>query len=68
MSMSFDNIRTGKKYYLKNYGEESTFEVHEVMGDGDFRVKDIHTLEEFFLSDLIRYGKGKDYQFEEVED
>ena len=68
MSMSFDNIRTGKKYYLKNFGEESTFEVHEVMGDGDFRVKAIHTLEIFFLSELIRYGKGKDYQFEEVDD
>ena len=66
MAMSFDNIRTGKRYYLKNFGEESTFEVHEVMGDGDYRVKDIHTLEMFFLSDLIKYGKGKDYLFEEV--
>ncbi|MDN5215782.1 hypothetical protein QQ020_27130 [Fulvivirgaceae bacterium BMA12] len=66
MAMSFDNIRTGKKYYLKNFGEESTFEVHEVMGNGDYRVKDIHTLEMFFLSELIKYGKGKDYTFEEV--
>ena len=68
MAMSFDNIRTGKKYYIKNFGEECTFEVHEVMGDGDFRVKDIDTLEMFFLSDFVKYGKGKDYQFEEVAD
>ena len=64
--MSFDNIRTGKIYFLRNHGEESTFQVHEVMGNGEFYVKDIHTLEMFYLSDLIKYGIGKDYSFQEV--
>lgn len=66
MEMSFDNIRTGRVYYLKNYGEEFTFEVLEVVGNGDYKLKDIKTLEIFYINDLIRYGKGADYTFEEV--
>ncbi len=66
MEMSFDNIRTGGIYYLRNYREEYTFEVLEVMDGGDYKLKDIKTLEIYYINDLIRYGKGEDYKFEEV--
>lgn len=66
MAMSFDNIRVGQVYYLRNYGEEFTFEVLEVMANGDYRVKDVNSLEIFFINELIKYGKGNDYAFGEA--
>ncbi len=66
MPISFDTIRTGKRYFLRNYGEESKFEVLDIMANEDFKVKDLMTLEVFLLSDLIRYGKGDDYELLEI--
>jgi len=67
MALSFENIRVGKKYILKNYGEKALFQVLEKTADNDFRVKDLQTLEYYMISDLIRYGKGNDYDFYELE-
>jgi hypothetical protein len=67
MALSFESIRVGKKYILTNYGERAVFQVMEKTADNDFRVKDLHTLESYMISDLIRYGKGKDYDFYEME-
>ncbi len=66
MPISFDTIRTGKQYFFRNYGEESKFEVLDIMENGDFRLKDLITLEVFLLSDLVRYGKGEDYDLQEI--
>ncbi len=68
MPISFDTIRAGKQYFLRNYGEESKFEVLDIMANGDFKVKDLMTLEVFLLSDLVRYGKGDDYELQEVSE
>jgi len=67
LAASLDTIRTGKNYYLRNFGEEARFQVLEVLVKDDFRVKDLSTLEVFLLSDLIKYGKGDDYDFYEIE-
>lgn len=64
--LSPDVLRTGKKYRLTNYGEQHEFVVENVLGNGDFVVKDLLTLERFRLNDLVRYGKGKDYLLEEI--
>jgi hypothetical protein len=64
--LSFDVLRTGKKYRLINFGETHEFEIESILQNGDFRVKDILTLERFFLKELIRYGKGKDFMLEEL--
>ncbi|BDD10620.1 hypothetical protein FUAX_30520 [Fulvitalea axinellae] len=66
MPMSVNALRVGKRYRLKNFGEESEFEVLEIFEDDDCRVKDIYSLEEFRLSDLTRYGVGADYDLEEA--
>ena len=68
MPISFDTIRNGKRYFLRNYGEESKFEVLDIMVNGDFRIKDLMTLEVSFLSDLVRYGKGEDYELQEISE
>ena len=67
MSLAFSSIRVGKKYRLENLGETSEFEVIENLGWKDFKLKDIHTLEKYKMSDLIKYGKGKDYSLWEIE-
>ena len=64
--LSFDVLRNGKKYRLTNYGETHEFVIEQVLGNGDFKVKDIHTLERFRLKELITYGKGKDYMLEDL--
>jgi len=48
MPISFDTIRTGKQYFLRNYGEESKFEVLDIIANGDFKVKDLMTWRFFF--------------------
>ncbi|MCG8474775.1 MAG: hypothetical protein MI784_04765 [Cytophagales bacterium] len=66
MPLALNSLRVGKIYRLKNFGEETKFEVLEIFEDDDCLVKDTGTLEEFRLFDLIRYGQGKDYDLEEA--
>jgi hypothetical protein len=65
--ISFDVLRTGKKYRLVNQGEKHEFIIESILTNGDFKVKDLLTLEKYFLKDLIKYGKGKDYLLEEID-
>lgn len=64
--LSFDVLRTGKKYRLINFGEKYEFEVESVLSNGDFKVKDLLTLERYRLKELITYGQGKDFLLEEL--
>jgi hypothetical protein len=65
--LAFDVLRTGKKYRLVNFGESHEFVIESILPNGDFRVKDTLTLERYHLKDLIRYGKGKDFEIREVD-
>lgn len=65
--LSFDVLRVGKKYKLINYGEVNEFVVEYILANGDFKVKNIHTLERYLLKDLIKYGKGNDLEIREIE-
>ena len=66
MPLSIDNLRKGKKYRLINYGEEFEFQVIEIPEDGVYRVKDLVTLDTYLLHELVKYGKGKDYDLDEL--
>jgi len=63
MPIAFNTVRTGKKYYLRNYGEESRFEVLEITGTENALLKDLLTLEQYYFTDLIKFGKGEDFEF-----
>lgn len=67
MAISFDNLRTGHFYHLKNFGEISEFEVLEIQGQGDFELKDLTSKEVYKLSDLLRYGRGEDFGLFEIQ-
>jgi hypothetical protein len=67
MPLSFDVLRTGKRYRLINHGEVHEFSIENILANGDFKVKDLNTLERYHLKELIEYGFGKDYDLEEIE-
>ena len=56
--LSFDVLRHGKKYRLINLGDQYDFEIESMLADGDFKVKDLNTLERYLLKDVIKFGKG----------
>lgn len=64
--LSFDVLRVGKKYTLTNFGETREFEVERILVNHDFEVKDLFTLERYLLKDLIKYGKGHDFEIREL--
>jgi hypothetical protein len=66
MAKSFNNLRVGKKFRLTNFGESFDFQVMEIMADGDCRLKDVHTLEDYRLHDFTRYGMGSDFEVLEI--
>ncbi|MCE2994199.1 MAG: hypothetical protein ACK5RG_19435 [Cyclobacteriaceae bacterium] len=66
--LSFASLRAGRKYYLINYGDRYEFELETVLSNEDFRVKDLHTLERYTISDLLKFGKGKDFEIRELRE
>ena len=40
--------------------------VEYILPNGDFRVKNIHTLERYLLKEIITYGKGNDFEILEM--
>ena len=64
--LSFDVLRVGKKYSLVNFGDRYEFQIEKIMVNGDFKVKDLTTLERFQLKDTIKFGKGKDFEIREL--
>lgn len=64
--LAYSSMRVGKKYRLINYGEKSEFILVEVLGGEEFRLKDLFSLEEYFMSDLVQYGKGEDFELREI--
>ncbi|MCC5938785.1 MAG: hypothetical protein JJU34_16005 [Lunatimonas sp.] len=66
MPLALDNLRVGRAYRLVNYGEERTLKVLEKISATNFRVKDLDTLELYELEELLRWGKGRDYDLDEL--
>ena len=66
--LSFDVLRAGKKYRLINFGERHEFIIENILSNGDFKVKDLLTLERYHLKELVRYGQGIDFILEEIDE
>ncbi|MBC5773377.1 hypothetical protein H8S95_04810 [Pontibacter sp. KCTC 32443] len=66
MALALNNLRRGKKYRLRNHGEVFEFWVIDIFEEDIFKLKDLHTLDQYFLHDLTQYGKGKDYDLQEL--
>ena len=59
-------MRVGESYTLVNFGEKSEFRLMEVLDRDDYRLQDIHTLEHYKMSDLVKFGKGEDFELREL--
>lgn len=66
MAIAFDTLRVGKRYIIRNYGETNKVEVLERTSEGDFVVKDLLTLEKYKISEIIKYGRSKDFDLQEL--
>lgn len=64
--LAFNSLRVGSKYKLINFGESTEFVIEKVLGN-DFAIKDLLTLERYKLKDLIKFGKGKDFEIREID-
>lgn len=65
--LSLDVLRVGKRYRAVNYGDQHDFVVERILPNGDFKVKDIHTLEHYLLKEIFKFGKGKDFEIRDLE-
>ncbi len=65
--LSHGVLRVGKKYRVINFGDRYEIEIEEARADGDFQVKDINTMEHFLLSEILKFGTGKDYEIRDLE-
>lgn len=63
--LAFSSLRVGSKYRLINFGETTEFMIEKVFNN-DFDVKDLLTLERYKLKDLIKFGRGKDFEIREI--
>ncbi|MDN3204516.1 hypothetical protein [Algoriphagus sediminis] len=66
MAIALDNLRVGRKYRFINMGESRKIEVMDRLSGDNFRVKDLDTLEFYTLHELLQWGKGKDYDLDEL--
>ena len=64
--LAVSSLRVGKKYRLVNFGDRYEFVVESILSSYDFIGKDIHTLEHYHYKDLIKFGKGRDYEIREI--
>lgn len=64
--LSFDVLRVGKRYRLVNYGDKYEFIIESILANGDFKVKDLHTLERYLLKDVLKFGTGNDFRLDEL--
>jgi len=66
MGISIDTIRVGKKYKLRNNGDVTEFQVIEKITDSVFKIKDLTSLDIYEFSELVKFGRGNDYELEEL--
>ncbi|HSI76817.1 MAG TPA: hypothetical protein VK957_13020 [Lunatimonas sp.] len=66
MPLALDNIRVGRVYRLTNYGEIRFLQAMERLSGTNFKMKDLDTLEFYELEELLRWGRGKDYDLDEL--
>lgn len=66
MAMSFNALRVGHTYRMRNYDDVREFKVVRRLTDKNFLIEDVVTMEKLELEDLVRYGRGKDFDLDEI--
>ncbi|MEN2282017.1 hypothetical protein AAGF08_07740 [Algoriphagus sp. SE2] len=66
MAIALDNLRVGRNYLLINQGEVRKLQIIDRLSGDNFKVKDLDTLEYYTIFELLQWGKGKDYDLDEI--
>ncbi len=66
MALALSSLRVSHKYRMTNYGETVDFVIMELYPENRIWVKNLSSLEYFWLDDLYKFGKGKDYDLREL--
>lgn len=66
MAIALDNLRVGRTYRMINQGEIRTLQIIDRLSGDNFKVKDLDTLEYYTIFELLQWGKGKDYDLDEI--
>lgn len=66
MAIALDNLRVGRVYKMVNMGEVRKLEIIDRLSGENFKVKDLDTLEYYTIFELLQWGKGKDYDLDEI--
>ncbi|MBN7816687.1 hypothetical protein [Algoriphagus pacificus] len=66
MAIALDNLRVGRVYRLVNQGEVRKLQIIDRLSGDNFKVKDLDTLEFYTIFELLQWGKGKDYDLDEL--
>ena len=64
--LAVNSLRVRHKYWLVNFGDYYEFEILGSVGRQDFLLKDLNTLETYKLSELVKFGRGNDYEIREL--
>ncbi|MFT6867581.1 MAG: hypothetical protein ACJA08_002424 [Cyclobacteriaceae bacterium] len=64
--LAFSSLRVGHRYWLVNFGDFYEFQIVRILYRDDFYLKDLNTLEYYNLSELVKYGKGNDFEIREL--
>ena len=51
---------------MVNQGEVRKLEIMARLHGDNFKVKDLETLEYYTIEELLQWGKGKDYDLDEI--
>ncbi len=65
MAIALDNLRVGRVYSFSNMGEKRKLEILARLSGDNFKVKDMDTTEVYTIEELLRWGRGKDYELDE---
>jgi hypothetical protein len=69
MAIALDNLRVGRTYQLTNMGEKRKIFILSRITEDNYQIKDLDTTEVYTLEELLRWGRGKDYDLDDwIED
>lgn len=66
--LAVSSLRVGEKYQIINYGDTYQVQLINIQSGGNCVFKDLFTLEQVQLNDIIQFGKGNDWEITEYQD
>jgi hypothetical protein len=66
--LAVSSLRVGERYRVTNFGDVYEVQLMNITSNGNCIFKDLTTLEIVELEEIVRYGKGKDWEISEYQE